>query len=237
MPAPSPPCPIVVLSGAGLSAASGVPTFRDADGLWEGHDIQEVATPQAFVRNPELVRRFYDERRVGCAAVAPNAGHTALAHLQRTWGADNVVLITQNVDGLLDRAGCTHVIEMHGTLNWLRCEHSAEHPKIPVSGAQDPLATCETCGGRLRPDIVWFGEVPYQMERIYDLVSTCKTFVSVGTSGVVYPAAGLAREAKAYGATTIEVNPQPVGGAFDHVIAEGSETALPRLVKTWLARG
>lgn len=237
MPSPSSPFPIVVLSGAGLSAASGVPTFRDADGLWEGHDILEVATPEGFDRNPALVRRFYDERRVGCAAVTPNAGHMALAELQQTWGPENVALITQNVDGLLDRAGCTDVIEMHGRLNWLRCEDDVEHTKVPITGAQNPYQLCEDCHADLRPDIVWFGEMPYQMERIYQLVAACKTFVAVGTSGVVYPAAGLAREAKARGATTIEVNPQPAGGAFDHVIAEGSETALPRLVKAWLARG
>jgi NAD-dependent deacetylase len=120
-----PPQIVTILSGAGLSAASGVPTFRDADGLWEGHPIQDVATPEAWQRDAELVRTFYDERRIACADVVPNPGHTALAELQRAWGAERVILVTQNVDGLLQAGGATHVIEMHGSLFRLRCEHAA----------------------------------------------------------------------------------------------------------------
>lgn len=228
----APALPIVVLSGAGLSAASGVPTFRDKDGLWEGHDVQDVATPEAWRRDPVLVRRFYDERRIAAATVVPNPGHEALARLQRE---RPVTMITQNIDGLLGRAGCPDAIEMHGSLWRLRCERAESHPWVPVVGAQDPAARC-ACGGALRPAVVWFGEMPIALDRIFAAVAACKTFVSVGTSGVVYPAAGLAAEARAHGAHCIEVNPNPVGGPFHEVIAEGSEVALPRLVEAWLAR-
>jgi NAD-dependent deacetylase len=229
----SPALPIVVLSGAGLSAASGVPTFRDKDGLWEGHDIQDIATPGAWRRDAELVRRFYDERRLAAATVQPNPGHLALARLQRE--VPGVTMITQNIDGLLGRAGCPDVIEMHGSLWHLRCERSEAHPWEPVTAAQPADARC-ACGGLLRPAVVWFGEMPIALDRIYAAVTRCKTFVSVGTSGLVYPAAGLAAEARAAGAHCIEVNPRPVGGPFHEVIAEGSEVALPRLVGQWLDR-
>lgn len=236
MSTPSLNTPLVVLSGAGLSAASGVPTFRDADGLWEGHDVTRVATPEAFVADGELVRRFYDERRVAGAKVEPNAGHYALAELQDALGTEDVVLITQNVDGLLDRAGCRDVIEMHGSLWRLRCEHDLAHPRTPVDGRQDPSARCPTCGGRMRPDVVWFGEIPYDLDRIDAAMRRCRTFVAVGTSGLVYPAAGLSIAARRMGALTLEVNPQPAGGPFDHIIPLGSEVALPRLVDAWLGR-
>ncbi len=228
------PRAVTVLSGAGLSAASGVPTFRDADGLWEGHKVQDVATPEAWLRDAELVRTFYDERRIACAKVVPNPGHTALAELQRAWGSDRVVLVTQNIDGLLQAGGCSNVIEMHGSLFRLRCEHDETHPHVAVKGAQSRTATCRVCGGRLRPAVVWFGEIPNHMERIQEATWSCDTFISVGTSGVVYPAAGLSQIAKAGGATTIEVNPNPVGGGFDYVLNQGSEVALPKLIATWL---
>lgn len=152
---------VVVLSGAGLSAASGIPTFRGPDGLWEGHAVQDVATPEAWRRDPSLVRRFYDARRVAAAEAVPNAAHRALARWQEAWGPDHVVLITQNVDGLLDRAGCAEVVEMHGALRRLRCQDDPSHPRVPIGGAQDPLAECPACGAPLRPDIVWFGELPH----------------------------------------------------------------------------
>lgn len=228
------PHKVVVLSGAGLSAASGVPTFRDGDGLWEGHDVTEVATPEAWVRDRTLVRRFYDDRRVACAAVRPNPGHLALARLQEAWGSERVVLVTQNIDGLLRKAGCTDVIEMHGSLWRLRCDRDPAHPRVAVDGRQDPEARC-ACGGWRRPAVVWFGEMPEALERIYEETTGADLFLSVGTSGVVYPAAGLAQIARRAGARTVEVNPRPSGGLFDEVIAEGSETALPRLVDAWLS--
>ena len=225
---------IVVLSGAGLSAASGVPTFRDADGLWEGHRFEDVATPEAWFRNREMVRRFYDERRINCASVLPNPGHEALARLQHLLGPKQVTLVTQNVDGLLEKAGAHDVIEMHGSLFRLKCEADDDHPRIGVFGPQRREAVCAVCGAALRPDVVWFGEVPVYMDRIEAALMRCELFVSVGTSGFVYPAAGFSQAARRLGAHCIEVNPKPSGAMFDEVHAEGSETALPRLVSQWL---
>lgn len=225
---------MVVLSGAGLSAASGVPTFRDADGLWEGYEVTQVATPQAWSMDSTLVRRFYDERRLSCNEVQPNEGHIALARLQEEWGDQRVILVTQNIDGLLTEAGAKSVIEMHGSLFRLRCEASAEHPTPVVRSRQEPGGLCDLCGRPLRPDVVWFGEMPYFMDDIYGALARCTTFVSVGTSGLVYPAAGFSAEARSQGALCIEVNPQPAGGPYHHVVTEGSETALPRMVEHWL---
>ena len=225
---------IVVLSGAGLSRASGIPTFRDADGLWEGHDILQVATPAAWQRDRALVRKFYDERRSSCAAVIPNEGHTALARLQHTLGTKRCTLVTQNIDGLLQKASADEVIEMHGSLFRLRCSSHADHPRISIFGPQSSDRRCTICGAFLRPDIVWFGELPYEMDRIQQATAEADLFVSVGTSGVVYPAAGLVEIAHSYGAHTVEINPIPTEGAFEEVIAEPAETALPRLVRDWL---
>jgi len=224
-----------VLSGAGLSAASGVPTFRDKDGLWEGYEITQVATPQAWFADRDLVRRFYSERRLACARVEPNAGHFALARLQAELGPQRVVLVTQNIDGLLQKAGCLEVIEMHGSLWRLRCERNGNHKTIDFSTAQDGSEQCQQCGAAMRPDVVWFGEMPYFMERIGRSLAGCGIFLSVGTSGVVYPAAGFVAQACAYGAYCIEVNPTPAGGPFHEVIAAGSEVALAELADTWLA--
>ena len=225
---------LVILSGAGLSAASGVPTFRGAGGLWEGHRAMDLATPEAWLHDAELVRRFYDMRRMAVEQVRPNPGHDALVRLQRAWGADRVELVTQNVDGLLGDAGADEVVEMHGSLRRLRCEDGEGHPKVPVRGEQTRDGLCAVCGGRLRPDVVWFGEMPYEMDRIQAALGGCAYFVSVGTSGVVYPAAGFVSAARGQGARCVEVNPDPAGGPFHQVIAEGAETALPRLVEEWL---
>lgn len=224
---------VVVLSGAGLSKASGIPTFRDADGLWEGHDPMQVATPEAWRADRDLVRRFYDERRTAAAVCTPNPGHKALARLQQALGA-RVTLITQNIDNLLTEAGCTDVIEMHGSLFHLRCEADQDHPWLRTREAQQQGARCAVCGHGLRPAVVWFGEIPLFMERIEAAMSTCDVFVSVGTSGLVYPAAGLVQVARLTGAWTVEVNPEPSGARFHEVLAEGSETALPGLIDGWL---
>jgi NAD-dependent deacetylase len=225
---------VVVLSGAGLSQASGIPTFRDSDGLWKGRAIEEVATPEGWQADRELVRTFYDQRRIACAQVLPNPGHEALARLQHALGVKRCTLVTQNIDGLLQKASAADVIEMHGSLWRLRCEREATHPLIGVYGAQSREARCSACDAMLRPDVVWFGELPSDMERIQEAVSTCDVFMSIGTSGVVYPAAGLVRIAKRAGARTIEVNPKPSGGVFDEVIEEFAEDALPRLIGRWL---
>jgi NAD-dependent deacetylase len=203
--------------------------------LWEGYEITQVATPQAWFADRDLVRRFYSERRLACAQVEPNEGHHALARLQAELGSERVVLVTQNIDGLLQKAGCHEVIEMHGSLWRLRCEHNPRHGTIEFLSAQDGSEACEQCGAAMRPDVVWFGEMPYFMNRIGGFLAHCTTFVSVGTSGVVYPAAGFVAEACARGAHCIEVNPQPAGGPFHEVIAQGSERALPDLARRWLA--
>lgn len=225
---------MVVLSGAGLSKASGIPTFRDADGLWEGYEVTEVATPEAWERDPDLVRRFYDERRINCASVLPNEAHFALSRLQHAVGTRRCTLITQNIDGLLQKASANDVIEMHGSLFRLRCEASVDHPRVGVFGPQNPSATCKICGAAMRPDVVWFGEVPYDLDRIHEAVTTCDLFISVGTSGVVYPAAGLVALARAKGAHTVEINPAPSGGPFDEIHAEPAELAIPRVIGRWL---
>jgi NAD-dependent deacetylase len=235
MPKLAPGARVFVLSGAGLSRASGIPTFRDGDGLWEGHDPMAVATPEAWAADPVLVRRFYDDRRVAAASCAPNPGHLALARLQRELGAERVALVTQNIDGLLSLAGAPRVTAMHGDLFRLRCSDDPDHPWIAERGRQDPSAVCSRCRAPLRPAIVWFGEIPLDLDRIEAAVLACDVFLSVGTSGLVYPAAGLVRVAKQVGATTIEVNPVPSGARFDHVLDQPSEVALPRLVEAWLA--
>jgi NAD-dependent deacetylase len=230
---------MVVLSGAGLSAASGVPTFRGAGGLWRGHRATDLATPQAFAANPQLVRDFYDMRRAALEGVEPNPGHRALVRLQAAWGPGRVVLVTQNVDGLLqaaaDREGLPlHVFEMHGSIRRVRCHRDIAHPQPELNGPQDPAVRCATCGGPLRPAVVWFGEVPLHMEAIGRALARCSLFVSVGTSGVVYPAAGFVDVARRAGARCVEINPEPSPGVFDAQIPQGAEVALPRLVDAWL---
>lgn len=234
LPVPSPDVHIVVLSGAGLSKASGIPTFRDDDGLWRGHRFQDLATPEAWHQDAERVRTFYDVRRENVESVEPNAGHHALVRLQQAWGPERVTLVTQNVDGMLQRAGAPQVLEMHGSLLRLRCEADPHHPEVHVSGPQTRTTPCARCGARLRPAVVWFGEVPHHLEEIQERLVRCRVFLSIGTSGVVYPAAGFVRLAEQVGARSIEINPVPSGAHFDDVIAEGSETALPRLVSAWL---
>lgn len=195
---------IVVLTGAGISAESGVSTFRDSGGLWEGHDVHQVATPEGFAADPDLVLRFYDERRAGVRAVEPNPAHMALAELEERLG-DRLTIVTQNVDDLHERAGSHNVIHMHGEL--LRAWCVACDGRYPW---REDLATYPACPGcgqtRLRPDIVWFGEIPYHMEEIEHRLRRADLFVSIGTSGEVYPAAGFVSAASAFGARTLELN-------------------------------
>jgi NAD-dependent deacetylase len=196
---------IVVLTGAGVSAESGVPTFRDAGGLWEGHRIEEVATPHAFERNPELVHHFYNQRRADVQTRNPNAAHLAIAKLQLSQKC-NVTLVTQNVDDLHERGGCVDVLHMHGELLRIRCEFCGMKSRW-----NEPLnrsIVCAQCQrpGDLRPDIVWFGEMPYFLDRIDDALKVCDLFVAIGTSGVVYPAAGFVDVANRRGIPSIEFN-------------------------------
>ena len=222
---------IVVLTGAGISAESGVPTFRGADGLWEGHAVEEVATPEAFEAQPHLVHTFYDARRAALHHVVPNAAHRALARLEDAVGED-LLVVTQNVDDLHERAGSRRVVHMHGELRAARClACGVRQPWLEPLGHLPP---CPRCGAAaLRPDVVWFGEVPYDMERIEDALSEADLFVSIGTSGAVYPAAGFVRLAAAYGARTLELNLEPsVGTALFDEARHGPAT---RLVPAWVA--
>lgn len=197
---------IVILSGAGLSAESGLKTFRGSGGLWEGYRVEEVATPEAFQANPDLVQRFYNERRQQLATVQPGAAHKALARLQREF-AGQVTLVTQNVDDLLSRAGAPSVIHMHGELKSVFCTHCGHQQ--PWENDLSQSTACPRCGAvaALRPDIVWFGEMPYHMEKIYEALGACDLFVSIGTSGHVYPAAGFVQMVAETGyAARLELN-------------------------------
>ena len=180
---------VFVLTGAGISAESGVQTFRDAGGLWEQHRIEDVATPEGFARDPRLVWRFYSERRRQLAAVRPNPAHLALATLQQAIGG-RLFLCTQNVDPLHERAGSRDVHHMHGELSKTRCQSCDREPFEDVNTYFEDEARCDRCGDRLRPHVVWFGEMPFGMDRIFEELNECDLFVTVGSSGAVYPAAG-----------------------------------------------
>jgi NAD-dependent deacetylase len=220
---------IVVLTGAGISAESGVPTFRAADGLWEGHRVEDVATPEAFERDPDTVQRFYDDRRAHLASVAPNPAHAALAALEEK---HDVLVVTQNVDDLHERAGSRHLLHMHGELLSAWC--LACDGRYRWTGSLLDRPACPGCGEpALRPDIVWFGEYPYALDRIDDALRRADLFVSVGTSGAVYPAAGFVRSAREYGARTLELNLEPSLGTplFD----EARQGPAGAVVPEWVA--
>ncbi|HXH80139.1 NAD-dependent deacylase [Nocardioides sp.] len=221
---------IVVLTGAGVSAESGVPTFRDADGLWEGHDPMTVATPEAFDHDPTLVQRFYDERRTALTRVQPNAAHQALARLEAELG-DDLCLVTQNVDDLHERGGSQRVHHMHGRLRAAWCTAcDARHDWEATLVDRPP---CPACGSaQLRPDVVWFGEVPYDMEAIEEALWACDLFVSIGTSGVVYPAAAFVHYAIGNGRQTLELNLDESDTSSDfHQSRRGPATEL---VPAWV---
>ena len=203
---------IAILTGAGISAESGLGTFRDMDGLWTRYDLNDVATPEGFARNPALVHDFYNARRANCAAAAPNAAHQALARLTAD-ARHAVTLITQNVDDLHERAGCHEVIHMHGELMSALCADCGHRWDAPaVMAPDDPCPRCNAPA--TRPDVVWFGEVPYAMEMITRAVSQADLFVAIGTSAEVYPAAGLVELARG---ETLELNlaPSARANAFD----------------------
>jgi NAD-dependent deacetylase len=220
---------VVVLTGAGISAESGVPTFRDADGLWEGHRPEEVATQEAFDGDRSLVQRFYDARRASLARVNPNAAHVALAELEQVLGED-LLLITQNIDDLHERAGSRRVRHMHGELRAAWCRACDE--RMPWTGTLADEPSCPRCGiAALRPDVVWFGEMPYGMDEIHRALFSCDLFVSIGTSGVVYPAAGFVDYAAAGGSDTLELNLERAANSDFGVSREGPATEL---VPAWV---
>lgn len=195
---------IVVLTGAGISAESGLRTFRAADGLWEDHRVEDVATPEAFSRDPDLVQRFYDERRKDILAARPNPAHEALARLDREWPGE-LLIVTQNIDDLHERAGASRVLHMHG--EGLSAWCTACDTRHRWTGSLRGEPPCPACAARaLRPDIVWFGEMPYRMDDIFAALSRADLFVSIGTSGAVYPAAGFVQQAKSCGARALELN-------------------------------
>lgn len=224
---------IAILTGAGISAESGLATFRGADGLWCGHRVEDVATPEAFARDPALVHEFYNFRRqeLQKPEIQPNAAHTALARLEQSWQG-SVTLVTQNIDNLHERGGSQNIIHMHGEALRAFCLRCLN--KCDMSGDMDAGTPCPSCQhtGGMRPDIVWFGEMPYHMDEIENALSTCDLFVAIGTSGHVYPAAGFVQMADHYGAITVEINLEPSINAhnFSHsYIGPASET-VPQFV-------
>ena len=221
---------IVILTGAGISAESGIDTFRGAGGLWENHRVEDVATPEAFARDPELVLRFYDMRREAIQQKHPNAAHQALARLDREWDG-GLLIVTQNVDDLHERAGARRVLHMHGEhLNaWcLSCD-----VRSPWTGPLIRRPPCPQCGEpALRPDVVWFGEMPYRMDEIHASLRDADLFVSIGTSGAVYPAAGFVRNARDLGARTLELNlEESQGSPWFHESRLGPATEI---VPAWV---
>ena len=227
---------VVVLTGAGVSAESGVRTFRDNDGLWEDHRVEDVATPEAWARDPEMVWRFYQARRNQLLEVEPNPAHLALAEMESK--ADRFTLVTQNVDDLHERGGSSSVIHMHGRLGSLRCEETGRSEvRMGEGDLGEGFVTCRCCANasRMRPDIVWFGEIPMEMDTIYREVESCDVFIVVGSSGHVYPAAGLVNLANSCGARSILVNfEMPINGRdFDEVHIGKAGELLPDLVGAW----
>ena len=226
---------IVILTGAGISAESGLATFRGPDGLWEGYRVEDVCTPEALAHDPELVHRFYDERRAKLGEVLPNAAHRALARLERDWPGE-LLLVTQNVDDLHERGGCDQVLHMHGELLSALCASCCAARRW--AGPMPPGSICPVCDRRaLRPDIVFFGEMPYEMDRIDAALRRCDLFVSIGTSGAVYPAAGFVQTARFAGADTLELNLDPSAGSiyFQETRLGRAATLVPQWVEEVLS--
>ena len=222
---------IVILTGAGISAESGIDTFRSAGGLWEQHRVEDVATPEGFARDPELVLRFYDMRRAAIQTKQPNAAHHALARLDTEWRG-NLLIVTQNVDDLHTRAGAKRVLHMHG--EHLNAWCTSCDIRSPWTTPLIDRPPCPVCQARtLRPDVVWFGEMPYRMDEIYAVLREADLFVSIGTSGAVYPAAGLVRNARELGAQTLELNLERSQGSawFDETRLGPASEVVPGWVE------
>lgn len=230
---------VVILTGAGISAESGVRTFRDNNGLWEGHRVEDVATPEAFERNSTLVHDFYNQRRAQLSEVHPNAAHEALVELEKYLG-DDFLLITQNVDDLHERAGSGRVLHMHGELLKKRCVWCEAVTPCETSAVLDTADHCEACGRDLsmRPDIVWFGEMPYHLDQIEIALRDAEMFIAIGTSAVVYPAAQFFAMAAMHGAKTIEVNLAATARSneFDERLFGPATETVPKLVAELVAR-
>ena len=208
---------LVILTGAGISAESGIPTFRDSGGLWENEPVEIVATPEGFASDPKRVINFYNQRREHAQKCEPNAAHFAIAKLEEKFG-DNFLLITQNVDDLHQRAGNKRIIPMHGELLKVRCLGAKEHV---FECKEDQPEKCPECGAKMRPHIVWFGEIPFEMERIQKALMGCDLFAYIGTSGAVYPAAGFRQIAKISGAHVVCLNLEEVGGGYTDEFIQG----------------
>lgn len=222
---------IVILTGAGISAESGIDTFRSAGGLWEQHRVEDVATPEGFARDPALVLGFYDMRREALAKVVPNAAHDALARLDAEWKQGDLLIVTQNVDDLHERAGARRVLHMHGELKSALC--TSCEMRSPWDAPMSNRPPCPVCHApMLRPDVVWFGEMPYQMDRIYRALRQADLFVSIGTSGAVYPAAGFVRDARDLGVQTLELNLERSEGS--HWFHESRQGRAGELVPAWV---
>jgi NAD-dependent deacetylase len=226
---------LFVLTGSGISAESGLATFRGSGGLWNGHRVEDVATPEAWQANPALVWRFYSQRRRDALAAQPNAAHRALAQIEQrlaNFNPDNFYLCTQNVDDLHERAGSRRIHHMHGSLFQSRCTRSNEHFSDHAF-YEDPndLPVCKTCHASIRPHIVWFGEIPLDMDAIYRELNHATILLVVGTSGSVYPAAGFVDIANYRGVRTVYVGPEePLNThAFDEIILSNATEALPSL--------
>jgi NAD-dependent deacetylase len=233
---------IVILTGAGISKESGIDTFRDADGLWSRYNLEDVATPEGFRRDPAMVHGFYNERRRGLAAdnIRANAAHRALARLEREWTGGEVLLVTQNIDHLHEAGGSRNLVHMHGEMFKARCDSCAAVHEWRAD--LDLATTCPACAaaGFMRPHVVWFGEMPLDMERIQAALGRCRLFVSVGTSGAVYPAAGFVQEAIFRArAHTVELNLEPSDGAslFAEAHYGPATEIVPRYVDKLLAEG
>lgn len=225
---------IVILTGAGISAESGMGTFRDEGGLWTQYPLEDVATPEGFARDPALVHEFYNIRRELAAKASPNAAHVALARLQKDWPG-RVDIVTQNVDGLHEKGGARDVIHMHGELAGALCAGCGHRWTAPAEMAVgEPCPACR--GPHGRPDVVWFGEIPYHMERISDLLDGAAIFAAIGTSGQVYPAAAFVHQAGAAGAHTVELNLEPsdLAPAFDEIRSGPASRVVPDWVEDLL---
>lgn len=229
------PTSIVVLTGAGISAESGIETFRAADGLWANHPVEEVATPEGFAANPQLVYQFYNQRRRQLLSpeVGPNAAHSALAKFEHEFEGD-FLLVTQNVDNLHERAGSRNLLHMHGELLKMRCLNSRLVYEIAEDFDFDTECKCCRSPGNLRPHIVWFGEMPFHMHQINMALEACDLFIAIGTSGNVYPASGFYQTAKIGKAHTVELNLESTGSRFDQHDYGPATERVPAFLETIL---
>ena len=229
------PRSIVVLTGAGISAESGIETFRAAEGLWANHRVDDVATPEGFARNPQLVYEFYNQRRrqLLTPEISPNAAHSALAKFEHEFDGE-FLLVTQNVDNLHERAGSQNLIHMHGELLKMRCLNSKLVFDVSEDFDYDTHCRCCRSAGNLRPHVVWFGEMPLQMNRINSALENCDMFVAIGTSGNVYPASEFYQTAKIRKASTVELNLERTGSSFDRHVRGPATECVPQFFESLL---